>query len=1062
MRRLSVAIEKTARTDALQRARLVRAIAEEFCSDAPIAEVWTRCSSMIAALTTARSLKIVLNGEEDGDDLARAVAERGTTVLRELAEGVEIGVPIRFGRTIFGSICLRDIATHDDERMTLLESCALHAGARLYRDETTEDQERYALLAYTDSLTDIANRRKFDEAFTREWSRAVREHAPISVLMLDVDYFKGFNDRYGHPTGDLCLQRIAHALQDAVKRPTDLVARYGGEEFVALLPQTAVAGSITTAEAMRAAVESLKIGHEGSSLGRVSLSIGIASIIPSGTDTLESLMRSADEQLYRAKLAGRNRVAAMGYESESAEAVQPAPDSPRGNLPIQLTPLIGRLTEIGELRRLLDSHRLVTIAGVGGVGKTRIAITVAAEIADRFDDGVWYADLAALSDPRLLAQTVGAPFSAKIPLGDAPFEALAGILEEKIALLVLDTCEHMVEAVAKLAGTLLHRCPRLTILATSRTPLDVAGEAIYRLPSLSLPPQGTIPEVGQATRYDAVALFVDRALASAPEFRLLEENVESVVEACRRVDGIALAIEIAAARMNVLTPASLAWRLNERFHMLRRGSRTAFTRHQTMRALIDWSHDMLDERERVLFERVSVFANGWNGEEAAAICSGGVVAEEDVFDLLSALADKSLVVIDPDSYGERFHLLEPLRDYAVEKLTERGERDALRRAHGSYYLNLLISGGDRPLMPRSKGWIAAIDERLPDVRAALTWAIDEGHELTDGGRATVAFAEYTERRNLPGESLARLKTLTAAAASGAPIAPALLLDARIAQASAIIDSGLWDTELADIVARARDLADPRSIASAISVACHGAAISGDDVDEALVDEAIAHARTVGDGYLLGRILGLGAYLRHRDPARIRACYVEAIGALGPYGDALCIAALYNNWSEFEFEQGDYARALEISEKERAITTGEPGLDRMTVMADVNRAMYALAARDLDLAATYAREALIATRGLRTPTYVMLSICAMLHLAGIAFRRGNAERAAHLLGFVEETSRTQAIKLQINEKLEYDTLCSELRGLLGIEGFSVFAMEGAAWSAARAHEEALATASNIHV
>ena len=398
-------------------------------------------------------------------------------------------------------------------------------------------------------------------------------------------------------------------------------------------------------------------------------------------------MRSADEQLYRAKLAGRNRVAAMGYESASAESVQPAQDSPRGNLPVQLSALIGRTAEIAELRRLLDSHPLVTIAGVGGVGKTRIAMTVAAEVEDRFDDGVWYADLATLTDPRLLAQTVGAPFAAKIPMGDAPFDSLAGILETKIALLVLDTCEHLIEGVSKLANTLLQRCPRLTILATSRTPLDVAGEAIYRLPSLSLPPPGPAPPVEDATAYDAIALFVDRAAVSAPEFRLLAENVESVVEVCRRVDGIALAIEIAAARMNVLTPASLAWRLNERFHMLRRGSRTAFSRHQTMRALIDWSHDMLDERERALFDRVSVFANGWNASEAAAICASGAVTADDVFDLLSALADKSLVVIDPDSYGERFHLLEPLRDYAGEKLTERGERAELRRAHAEYFLD---------------------------------------------------------------------------------------------------------------------------------------------------------------------------------------------------------------------------------------------------------------------------------------------------------------------------------------------------------------------------------------
>ncbi|HTX60604.1 MAG TPA: diguanylate cyclase, partial [Verrucomicrobiae bacterium] len=900
MKRLSVHVEKTARTDALSRARLVRAIAEEFCSDAPIDEVWPRCVAMLATLGAAHEVKVVL--QDDGDELARETMQRAETVVRERGDAIEIGVPVRFGRKIFGTLCLRGMAAHDDERMTLLESCALHAGARLYRDATTQDQERYALLAYTDSLTDIANRRKFDEAFQREWSRAVREQAPISLLMLDVDYFKAYNDRYGHPTGDLCLQRVAHALQDAVHRPTDLVARYGGEEFVALLPQTGLAGAITTGEAMRQAIARLRIAHEGSSLERVSLSVGIASTVPSGVDTLEMLMRAADEQLYRAKLGGRNRVAAAGYESESAESVQPAQDSPRGNLPLQLTPLIGRSAELGELRRLLDHHRLVTIAGVGGVGKTRTAITIASEIADRFDDGVWFTDLAALSDPRLIAQTIGAPFAAKIPMSDAPFEALAGVLEEKIALLVIDTCEHLLEGVSRLAQTLLERCPRLSILATSRAPLDLAGEAIYRLPSLALPQSGSVPPVREAAGYDAIALFVDRAISSAPEFRLTDENVESVVEVCHRVDGIALAIEIAAARMNVMTPASLAWRLNERFHTLRRGSRTPFSRAQTMRALIDWSHDLLEPAERALFDRLSVFADGWTAEEAAAICSGGEVERDAVFDLLSTLADKSLVAIDLDTYGERFHLLEPLRDYAAERLAERGEREALRRRHGEYFLDRLVAGGARPLMPRPKAWMLAVDGRLPDIRAALTWAIDDGNDLERGGRAAIAFYEYTERRNLPGEALARLESVSLA---GERLDPLLQLDVRIAMGGAIVETGHFDTETSAVVARARELGDARGIATALSLACHASAISGEPVDEAMVEEAVAHARTIDDGYLLGRILGLGAYLRHRPPERTRACYDEAIRSISPYGDALCISALYNNWSEFEFEMGDY-------------------------------------------------------------------------------------------------------------------------------------------------------------
>ena len=473
-------------------------------------------------------------------------------------------------------------------------------------------------------------------------------------------------------------------------------------------------------------------------------------------------------------------------------------------------------------------------------------------------------------------------------MGDAPFDSLAGILETKIALLVLDTCEHLIEGVSKLANTLLQRCPRLTILATSRTPLDVAGEAIYRLPSLSLPPPGPAPPVEDATAYDAIALFVDRALASAPEFRLLDENVESVVEVCRRVDGIALAIEIAAARMNVLTPASLAWRLNERFHMLRRGSRTAFSRHQTMRALIDWSHDMLDERERALFDRVSVFANGWNASEAAAHLRER--RRDRGRRLRSALGPGRQVAGRDRSRFVRRAVSSARASARLcrRKLAERGERAELRRAHAEYFLDS-ADFGRRPSVDAASQDVDRRHRRTAARRArGANVGGRRGQRPCRGGTRDdrvlrIYRAAQLARRSPRASADARAPTPRPARTSRRACCWMRALP-KPAQPSTRA-SGIPGSRT--IVARARELNDPRSIASAISVACHGLAISGDDLDEALVDEAIAHARTVGDGYLLGRILGLGAYLRQRAPEQRPRLLRRSDSRAQPYGDALC-------------------------------------------------------------------------------------------------------------------------------------------------------------------------------
>ena len=338
--------------------------------------------------------------------------------------------------------------------------------------------------------------------------------------------------------------------------------------------------------------------------------------IPRAAAAPLQLLHAADDSLYRAKLGGRNRVYAPGYESRS-DITRPRRMAAGSNLPVALTRLIGRRQEIGQARALVSDHRLVSIVGTGGTGKTRAAIAVASEIAERFEDGAWFVDLSPIVDPAIVASTIASLFSVQLPIDDGAAEALAAALEAKSALLVIDNCEHLIAGVAELIGTLLRRCPHLSVLATSREPLGIAGEAVYRLPLLSLPPPNAAPSADEAMAYDAVALFVERATEAKRTFALTEANAEAVVQICRDVDGIALAIELAASRIGAIGIAALAQRLRD-FRLLDGGDRTAVPRQQTMHAMIGWSYNLLSESERALFRRLSVFAGGTLAFDAAS------------------------------------------------------------------------------------------------------------------------------------------------------------------------------------------------------------------------------------------------------------------------------------------------------------------------------------------------------------------------------------------------------------------------------------------------------------
>jgi predicted ATPase/class 3 adenylate cyclase len=407
-------------------------------------------------------------------------------------------------------------------------------------------------------------------------------------------------------------------------------------------------------------------------------------------------------------------------------------EGPDDHLPTQLTSFIGRTSELDAVMGLLDEHRLVTLSGAGGAGKTRLAMRIAEELLGDFPDGLRVAELGAVRDADVLVDEIAQRFSVTRVAGTPLVRSMAEYIGAQRVLLVLDNCEQIISSTAELCRELLTACPNLRVLATSRERLGVAGEALYRVPSLSLPDEDATVE--EARRHDAVRLFVERSQLASSEFALTPDNVAAVVSICRHLDGIPLALELAAARTRSLSPTQILDRLGERFRLLTAGDRNAQGRQQTLLSTIEWSHDLLGEDERVLYRRLGVFAASFSLSSAEQICSGGEIDEYDVTDLLMALVDKSMVTTDSARDGTtRYILLETLREFARHRLDDAGERDVIAQRHAEHYADLAAQlqaqqrGGD------VGGALVRLDQDEADFRAALRRTL-EARQLTTAGR----------------------------------------------------------------------------------------------------------------------------------------------------------------------------------------------------------------------------------------------------------------------------------------------------------------------------------------
>jgi predicted ATPase/DNA-binding CsgD family transcriptional regulator len=484
-----------------------------------------------------------------------------------------------------------------------------------------------------------------------------------------------------------------------------------------------------------------------------------------GVDNRRSAVRRAKE------------VGLLEGDAPPVEVIPPV--KPKHNLPIQLTSFIGREQEITAVCSLLAEHHLVTLTGSGGTGKTRLSLQAVHQILDNYPNGAWLVELAPLAEPALVPQGVALAIGLTETPGKPIDDSLVESLRQKHLLLILDNCEHLLEACAGLIARLLHACPGLTILATSREVLGVEGEIPYRVPPMSMPDANLHAPLEMLTEYDAVRLFVERARLASPVFSLTTDNAAAVAQVVNRLDGIPLAIELAASRLRLLSLEQVALRLNDAFRLLTGGSRTVLPHHQTLRASIDWSYNLLSEPERILLRRLSVFAGSWTIEAAELVCAHTLDAcqplcTDEILDLLSGLVDKSLILTSQGPGDEvRYSMLEMIRQYASERLVDSGENEALRSRHCAWCEQFVETGKLKLRTREWLVWIKKLDAERDNLRAALGWALDEGTKPLAGARIANHLTDYWQAQGHVDEGYRWLEKSLEAIVDHVPIPLAL-------------------------------------------------------------------------------------------------------------------------------------------------------------------------------------------------------------------------------------------------------------------------------------------------
>jgi predicted ATPase/DNA-binding SARP family transcriptional activator len=709
--------------------------------------------------------------------------------------------------------------------------------------------------------------------------------------------------------------------------------------------------------------------------------------------------------------AGKHAAAAKPAAARRGEAAAPS------NIPVPLTSFVGRERELRKISELLQSSRLLTLTGPGGVGKTRLAIRAASDSFKKYRDGVCWVGLVGLTDPGLVAQEVAQALHIREAPPEPLLETLIRHLKSRHMLLVLDNCEHLIEACARLSEQLLAACPELRILSTGIEGLGLFNETVWQVPSLPLPESGVKVALKDLRSTESVRLFEDRAANASPAFLVDENSAADVTQICRRLDGIPLAIELAAARMKVLSVQEIAARLDDRFSLLTSGSRTAIPRHQTLRATIDWSHDLLTEPERVLFRRLSVFAGRFTLEAAEVVCRDESTAGA-MIEALARLVDRSLVVVDSalPQGATRYRMLETIRQYALEKLVAAEEGPGVRDRHLDFYTRLAEASESSIFVHESGGWSARLDEELDDIRAAVEWGTASG-KADQALRILGSLVYFWFARGLLISEWSDRVQIALRRPEGQR--------RTLARAKALNGTWLWywggevaledrRAEMEEALSIGRELGDPWNVATALRGLGFLENIRGNYAEaQSLLDESLKMWRGMGSEQSMGTAMTL-----------------TVLGDLA-----------------LNLEQDD--RAHDLYEETLALV-GLPGDVNWQAYANRRLAHLAWRAGDLDRAYTLCLESFRQNQSVGDPR----GVCACLAgFAAIALARRKYEAAATLIGAAEAQLAVVKVRLLYVDRMEYDRTLGRLSEALSQKSLEKLRGQGSGMSV----DEALALA-----
>ena len=730
------------------------------------------------------------------------------------------------------------------------------------------------------------------------------------------------------------------------------------------------------------------------------------------------------------------------------DAWRQKPGIPRSNLPAPLTSFIGRERELVEIKRLLPHSRLLTIVGVGGIGKTRLALQLAAEVMDAYLDGVWLVELGSIGDPMLVptsvAQVLGVQERAGTPLADT----LRTYLKSRQLLLVLDNCEHLLDACVDLVGAILREAGQSAIVATSREHLRVAGEQTYPLQTLSLPdPAASAEALG---RSEAVQLLVDRARLQQPDFALTSTNATAIAQLCIHLDGIPLALELAAARTRSLTIEQISARLHDRFGLLTGGSRTALPRQQTLRATLDWSYGLLAEQERVALRRLAIFAGGFSLEAASGVVSDPAIDEAAVIDLVAQLVTRSLVVADTIA-GRRYRLLETTRAYALERLVEAEEIDAIRRKHAKYYRDRFEPAYDDWLRVPDRDWRTIYLPELDNVRAALDWAHGASGDTAVAIGLASASGPMWAALSLHCEGLQRLEIAVAQVATHTSVNDLARLWSWIGMLT-ITDPAKAAIAHEQAVGTYRGLDDPLGLGVALALLGCMLAVTGRCEDaEPIFEEALPLVERSGVPKALGLYFNYLGVLKSLtgNLASARLHYEKALSLCRRAGAEREVLRIAGNIAELAWVLGDLDAAAAAFRETLALLREKPLVTRSTLGFNLLNLAGVMTERgELDEALTCAREGLPL---LMDGAYAWVF---MDHLALRAALAGNVANAARLDGYADSLFAAKASPRQPNEARAHARLQALLREELASDDLERMRAEGSGMNEAEACRLAL--------